>query len=73
MIIESQTVVSKEASPVSIDMDRDGIDSLAEKILAGKALLRVVAYPWGVEFDVCELPSPPRVETVTNQAAVPIA
>jgi hypothetical protein len=66
MIIESQTGVSKEASPVSIDTDRDGIDSLAEKILTGRVLLRVVAYPWGVEFDVCEIPFPPRVETVTN-------
>jgi hypothetical protein len=66
MIRQSQTVVPKETSPVSIDADRDGIDSLAEKILAGKALLRVVAYPWGVEFDVCELPFQPRVETITT-------
>jgi hypothetical protein len=46
MINESQNNGSKET-----------IDSLAEEIRGGKALLRVIAYPWGVEFDVCEFPT----------------
>jgi len=50
MLNESQTVRS-----VPIEIAQGDIDSITEKIHSGKALLRVVAYPWGVEFDVCEL------------------
>ncbi len=28
-------------------------DSLQSKLISGRAFLKVVAYPWGVEFDVC--------------------
>jgi hypothetical protein len=33
---------------------KDDIDSLPDKITSGRTFLKVVAYPWGVEFDVCE-------------------
>jgi len=54
MITEYQTVKSKAAATVSRDISRDEIDLITDKIRSGEALLRVVAYPWGVEFDVCE-------------------
>jgi len=41
------------ASPVPIDQGTDDVDSIRERILAGKAYLKIVEYPWGVEFDVC--------------------
>jgi hypothetical protein len=41
-----------ELIPIEIT---DDIDSIREKIHSGRAFLRVVAYPWGVEFDVCEV------------------
>jgi hypothetical protein len=50
MFNESQTVRS-----VPIEMVQGDIDSVTERIHSGKAVLKVVAYPWGVEFDVCEL------------------
>ncbi len=40
---------------VSIDRSADDIDSVRERIRAGQAYLQVVEYPWGVEFDVCEM------------------
>lgn len=58
MLNQHQTDRSKEAVSVPIDMMYDEIDSLPEKIRSGKAVLEVVAYPWGVEFDVCETSSP---------------
>ena len=33
------------------------IDSLSEKIRLGRASLRVLTYPWGVDFEVVETPS----------------
>ena len=54
MITEYQTVKPKAAATVSRDISRDEIDLITDKIRSGEALLRVVAYPWGVEFDVCE-------------------
>jgi len=38
--------------PVSIDNSSEGLDSIRKKIRTGHAFLRVVEYPWGVEFDV---------------------
>ena len=32
----------------------DQAHTLSEKISSGQAFLKVVAYPWGVEFDVCD-------------------
>jgi hypothetical protein len=43
------------AEPVRVEESEDGVDSIREKILSGRALLGVVAYPWGVEFTVCEV------------------
>ncbi len=40
------------AGPVPIDQRSDDIDALRERIQAGRAYLKVVEYPWGVEFDV---------------------
>ncbi len=42
------------AEPVPIE-SREDVDSVRERILAGRAFLRVVEHPWGVEFDVCEV------------------
>ena len=51
MLNQGQSVKPNSASEDAAD---NGIDLIAEKIRSGEALLRVVAYPWGVEFDVCE-------------------
>lgn len=42
------------AGPVPLDGAVDDVSEVAEKIRNGRAFLKVVAYPWGVEFDVCE-------------------
>jgi len=39
--------------PVSIEESMEDLDSIREKIRTGQAFLKVVQYPWGVEFDVC--------------------
>ena len=39
--------------PTPIDESPEGLDSIREKIRSGQAFLKVVEYPWGVEFDVC--------------------
>jgi hypothetical protein len=44
----------RTANPVPVDLAGEDVDSIREKIVSGKAFLKVVAYPWGVEFDVCE-------------------
>jgi hypothetical protein len=31
----------------------EDVSRIAENIRAGQAFLKVVAYPWGVEFEVC--------------------
>jgi len=41
--------------PVSIEESVDNLDSIREKIRTGQAFLKVVQYPWGVEFDVCDV------------------
>jgi len=38
--------------PVSIDESSENLDSIREKIRTGQAFLKVVEYPWGVEFDL---------------------
>jgi hypothetical protein len=40
--------------PIPIDGGQVETDLLREKIQSGRAFLKVSAYPWGVEFDVCE-------------------
>ena len=42
------------ARSIPIDEIEGDMDSLRSKIQSGRAYLRVVAYPWGVEFEVCE-------------------
>jgi len=32
----------------------EDVSRVAQRIRAGQAFLKVVAYPWGVELDVCE-------------------
>jgi len=41
--------------PVSIDESPEDLDSIRGKIRTGKAFLKVVEYPWGVEFDVIDV------------------
>ena len=41
-----------ESRPV--DMAEDDTGGLSEEIGSGRAFLKVVAYPWGVEFEVIE-------------------
>ncbi len=43
------------SAPAPIEGMADRVDTLQEELLSGKAVLRVVAYPWGVEFDVCRV------------------
>ncbi len=47
------------ARPVPIDETPDDIDSIQERIRAGRAYLKVSEYPWGVEFDVCDVEGEP--------------
>ncbi len=42
------------ARPRHIDEVEEDAASIAKEIRSGRAFLKVVAYPWGVEFDVCE-------------------
>jgi hypothetical protein len=46
------------AKPRHIDGVKDDMNSISKEIGSGRAFLKVVAYPWGVEFDVCS----PEVE-----------
>ncbi len=41
------------AKPRHIEGVEDDMGSISEEIGSGRAFLKVVAYPWGVEFDVC--------------------
>jgi hypothetical protein len=41
------------AKPLHIDEIQEGINDFPDKITSGRTFLKVVAYPWGVEFDVC--------------------
>jgi hypothetical protein len=41
------------ARPVPIESQGD-VESVHERIMAGRAFLKVVEYPWGIEFDVCD-------------------
>ena len=42
------------AKPRHIDEVEDDALSISEKIRSGRAFLKVVDYPWGVEFYICE-------------------
>jgi hypothetical protein len=44
----------RAASQVPAELSGKDIDALREKVRLGRAFLKVVAYPWGVEFEVCE-------------------
>jgi len=55
-----QTVKQRETVTDSRDKAKNEIDLVTEKIRSGEALLRVVSYPWGIEFDVCEPPASTR-------------
>ena len=54
MLNNGQTVKQRETLPASKDVAGGEMDSLTDKIRSGEALLRVVAYPWGVGFDFWE-------------------
>jgi len=45
---------TRPARTVPIDEVPGDMDSLRRRIQSGQAYLRVVAYPWGVEFEVCD-------------------
>ena len=45
-----EPVSSEGSAPVEILED---LDLIRERIAAGEAFLKVVEYPWGVEFEVC--------------------
>ena len=47
------------AKPIPIDQVAGGVDAVRERIQAGRAYLKVVEYPWGVEFDVCDAEEEP--------------
>ena len=42
------------ARPVHVDAFSEKAGSLQGKLSSGRAFLKVVAYPWGLEFDVCD-------------------
>ena len=42
------------AKPVHVEDFADQAHALSEKIRSGQVFLKVVAYPWGVEFYVCD-------------------
>lgn len=42
------------AAPRHVE-DLDQVDTMSKKLGSGKAFLKVVAYPWGVELDVCDV------------------
>ncbi len=42
------------ATPERVDKMEYDAGSISSKIGSGRAFLKVVAYPWGVEFDVNE-------------------
>jgi len=44
----------KTGRPVPVENLKDDVLSLTDKIRSGEAFLKVVAYPWGVEFDLCD-------------------
>ncbi len=46
--------VVQRVKPKHIEDMGEETKQLHELISSGKAYLTVVAYPWGVEFDVCE-------------------
>lgn len=41
--------------PVPVDSGTCEGDSIQERISAGQAFLKVIEYPWGLEFDVCSV------------------
>jgi hypothetical protein len=43
------------SGPIPIEHVQGGMDSLRKRVESGAAFLRAVAYPWGVEFEVCEV------------------
>lgn len=57
---QSRNVASKTGAqallsrPIQVEDLSDRMDEVAEKVRSGDAQLRVVAYPWGVEFDLVE-------------------
>jgi len=53
MVVMSRTTQLEYVSR-SIHGAEDDINSISEKIGSGRAFLKVVAYPWGIEFEVCE-------------------
>ena len=59
---ENRAQVHRSRPALSVEVARpvpvegpDGVDLLAQRIRSGRALLEVVAYPWGVEFGICEV------------------
>ena len=54
---ESETAVPDSvrlAKAVHVEDVSEEMASLSQKISSGRAFLKVLAYPWGVEFDVCD-------------------
>lgn len=47
------------AKPLHVEEMGDEIKSLSTRPKSGQAFLKVVAYPWGVEFDVCDAEEEP--------------
>ena len=44
-------------TPVPIEESAEDLNSIRQRIESGQAFLRMVEYPWGVEFDVGEVVS----------------
>ena len=54
MLNQGQAVKPNRAVTVPEVTASVEIDILAERIRSGEAHLRAIAYPWGVEIEVCE-------------------
>jgi hypothetical protein len=45
---------ARRAKPSHLEDLSDQIGPVSKRLTSGEAFLKVVAYPWGVEFDVCD-------------------
>jgi len=54
-IVEPSLASVRVARPVPMGDLLEDMDSVRQRIESGQAFLRVVAYPWGVEFELSEV------------------
>jgi len=72
MINQCQKDESEQSAAATFGTRDCDLDVIAKRIQSGEAILEVIAYPWGVEYELCKPPQHLDSVARTKQRTRPV-